>query len=343
MSTAAEFPLPPKVIPIMASMVFYTCVSAFLQFLVMVPFWSAVVRWRAHYNPKRVRHQNHGGEGQPLVENASTIAPALAYFTILKRVYKVEGFKGYYKGFVPYILSMFLFIVVHEVIFKYPRTTPSEGNSQREDTTFRKLTIYFARSLYSWIVHSAYDMPLEIIAHRAITTPYKLPWLSPSKSLGILLSPSERRSPWRLYLLPGYLASRAIMAAYWLGIEPLRVVLVPGNPLDPDHTGKELFQYLLFAGVFALVQTPLQVAIVRLSLQRYHDTEPRGGDDRSGRGRVSKEREAGIQRYSNEDVITLKDTNRFPYTGLFDCVNKIINEEGWKTLMKSGWLTFLGM
>jgi len=31
-----------------------------------------------------------------------------------------------------------------------------------------------------------------------------------------------------------------------------------------------------------------------------------------------------------------------PYLGLADCVKSIINEEGWTTLYRAWWLTFLG-
>ncbi|KAL0070060.1 hypothetical protein AAF712_002957 [Marasmius tenuissimus] len=146
--------------------------------------------------------------------------------------------------------------------------------------------------------------------------------------------------------------ARAAMLAFWLGVGPIREALVPDYvleaPLGQESTAlKATVPYLLFNLLFVLVRTPLQVASVRLSLQKYQDAEAatglRADSDNSRRDRASEEPVAGIRRYSNEDVIVLKDTYRFPYTGLLDCLNTIINEEGWKTLMKSGWLTLLGM
>ncbi|KAK1231025.1 hypothetical protein PQX77_005865 [Marasmius sp. AFHP31] len=323
----------------------------------MEPLSSAVVRWRAHYRPSRIRSQNRYGERQAFIENEGVIAPVLGYFTILKRVYTVEGLMGYYKGLVPHILSILLSMAIF-----FPRTVSSskpssgsgdgmEGDLRREENIFLDSTIAVTKRLFYWIIRSAFSMPLEVIANRAITTSYKLPWLSPAKSLRILLSPTERRSPWKLYLLPGYLISRAIVFAFWLGVGPIRDVLLPDNvrnpPPDQVSTGtKAMIPYILFHILLILVQTPLRVAVVRLSLQRCHDAEVEAGpegNDNSGRGRASEGQVPGVQRYSNEDVIVLKDTYRFPYTGLLDCLNTIINDEGWKTLMKSGWLTFLGM
>ncbi|KAJ8078138.1 hypothetical protein PM082_000344 [Marasmius tenuissimus] len=335
----------------------FTFVSLLLNLLVVVPLSSAVVRWRAHYSPSRVRYQNRYGERQTLVENEGAIAPVLGYFAVLKRVYKVEGLMGYYKGLVPRVLGILLAMAIFS-----PRTVFSlkalggsgndmEGGSQKEDNVFLDTTIIITKRLSHWVVRSALQMSLEIIVNRAIATSYKLPWLSPAKSLRILLSPTERRSPWKLYLLPGYLLSRAIKFAFWLGVGPIRDALMPDGVRNPPPGQrsigtKKVIPYILFHILLMLVQTPLQVAIVRLSLQRYQDAEVEtrpGGNDNFGIGRILEEQVPGIQRYSNEDVIVLKDTYRYPYTGLLDCLNTIINEEGWKTLMKSGWLTFLGM
>jgi len=50
---------------------------------------------------------------------------------------------------------------------------------------------------------SSSNQRTEHLPHRAITTPHKLPYLDAAKSLRVLLTPTERRKPWILYLTPG--------------------------------------------------------------------------------------------------------------------------------------------
>ncbi|KAL0574780.1 hypothetical protein V5O48_007172, partial [Marasmius crinis-equi] len=50
---------------------------------------------------------------------------------------------------------------------------------------------------------------------------------------------------------------------------------------------------------------------------------------------------AGVEQFSSEDVINLRD-DREPYTGFVDCLNKITAEEGWRTLFRAWWMTFIG-
>ncbi|KAL0567537.1 hypothetical protein V5O48_014460 [Marasmius crinis-equi] len=304
--------------------------------LVAIPLTGVLVRWRAHYTPKRARNRNRAGEGQQQQEQE-----VRGYFTILQRVYAIEGLSGFYKGLVPNILSFVCTMAVMTLFF--PRLLPFVRQSEDRgdaksgtDNIFLDPNIALAKRLAYWTTESVFSIPLQIITNRAITTSYKLPWASPTKSLNVLLSQAERRSPWKLYLLPGYTLSRAVMLAFWLGVGPIRHVLLP-DVGKLRVAQQALLPYLLFGLLSALVQTPLQVAGVRLSLQRNQDTESVGGGGRS------EEQVSDVERYSTEDVIVVKDTYRFPYSGLVDCFDTIINEESWKTLLKSGWLTFMGM
>ncbi|KAH8980489.1 hypothetical protein EDB86DRAFT_2979821, partial [Lactarius hatsudake] len=43
--------------------------------------------------------------------------------------------------------------------------------------------------------------------HGSIITPYQLPYFRPLHSLRVLLTPTERRKPWVLYLTPGLFAA----------------------------------------------------------------------------------------------------------------------------------------
>ncbi|GBE81016.1 hypothetical protein SCP_0307390 [Sparassis crispa] len=79
-----------------------------------------------------------------------------------------------------------------------------------------------AYGLFSMLV----SLPATIKTYRSITTPHKLPYFRPVYSL--LLTPTERRKPWILYLTPGLLLSQilhVVCTAFIL--RALRSFLVP--------------------------------------------------------------------------------------------------------------------
>ncbi|KAL0576536.1 hypothetical protein V5O48_005456 [Marasmius crinis-equi] len=198
----------------------------------------------------------------------------------------------------------------------------------------------------------AIEIPAEILVNRATTTQYKLPWVSRDKASKALLSEYERRSLWRLYSIPGYSAARIIMVVFSIGVWPVTRVLLlsiwgPEDNFPLFERGmipfvlRGMMPLALLGILFALVMAPLQVACVRLSLQRYRDPDS-ASESGTGSG-GSGEQVPGLEKYPEGGVIRLKDTDRFPYTGLVDCLDTIIKEEGWKTLLKTGWLAFFGL
>lgn len=109
----------------------------------------------------------------------------------------------------------------------------------------------------------------------AITTPYKLPWLNGIYSLRVLLSPTERRRPWILFLTPGLLVSEVVRILYVvLFMHPFRVLILPstldeelGSPHQP-LTFARFSIYLGLAIISTVIMCPLEVISTRLSLQR---------------------------------------------------------------------------
>lgn len=95
------------------------------------------------------------------------------------------------------------------------------------------------------------------------------------QSLRTLLTPTERRRPWILYLTPGLLASEVlhiIVVVLFLG--PLRRFLIPaftkpGLALSDISTFK-LAVYLVIVALSTFILTPLEVISTRLSIQRNH-------------------------------------------------------------------------
>ena len=82
---------------------------------------------------------------------------------------------------------------------------------------------------------------------RSITTPYRLPYFAPMQSLRALLTPTERRRPWIIYLTPGLFAAQFMHLAYKIVLMgTLRRWLLPDlHSEDSELDGVALFPPLL--------------------------------------------------------------------------------------------------
>jgi hypothetical protein len=95
-------------------------------------------------------------------------------------------------------------------------------------------------------------------------------------SLRILLTPTERRRPWILYLTPGLLAAEVLhIVIVVMGLGPLRRLLVP--PLShkseqalADISIVKLCIYFVIVVLSTAILTPLEVIATRLAIQRNH-------------------------------------------------------------------------
>jgi len=93
------------------------------------------------------------------------------------------------------------------------------------------------------------------------------------KSIRILLTPTERRKPWVLYLTPGLLAAEVLhITIVVLGLGPLRRILLPMSDASPfgDISPVRLAIYLVIVCLSTAVLTPLEVIATRLAIQRNH-------------------------------------------------------------------------
>ncbi|KAL6302114.1 hypothetical protein BKA93DRAFT_818693 [Sparassis latifolia] len=136
-----------------------------IPLIIAVPLTGALVRLRANYNPKEHQLDPEGNvEAHP--------GPVVtSFFGMLRRVKRIEGWSGLYKGMMPTLLAS---------------------------------AVLAAYGLFSMLV----SLPATIKTYRSITTPHKLPYFRPVYSL--LLTPTERRKPWILYLTPGLLLSQIL-------------------------------------------------------------------------------------------------------------------------------------
>uniref|UniRef100_A0A0W0G615 Mitochondrial carrier n=1 Tax=Moniliophthora roreri TaxID=221103 RepID=A0A0W0G615_MONRR len=292
--------------------------SSLLSLAITVPLNGALVRYRAHYNPSRIQLGENG---------ASNPSPVTGYFSVLKRVYRLEGCSGLYKGFSPTFVAFVFILSVLAAYLRFDFSTP------RIPWRFDDLGIL--GSILFGLLSMVVGIPMQVLANRAIVTPYKLPYTNPLTCARILLSPTERRKPWNLYLLPGLFTAFVAQLFISIAVVPMiRILLLPFNGTFNPLSALAATGYFFFALACSAVQAPLQVVIVRLSIQRSHS------DDNSSE---AVEAEAyGVETYSDEEVITLKDEQEY-YHGLQDCLNTIIAEEGWRTLFRAWWLTALGM
>ncbi|KAL5528628.1 hypothetical protein ACEPAF_7764 [Sanghuangporus sanghuang] len=295
-----------------------------LSFLVAVPLFGTLVRFRANYTPKGLQLDGEGGV-QP-----HTGPVVNSYFAMFMRVKRLEGWPGLYKGFMPTLISS-LFIVAFITVL--PGTPVAHtGGHKKYSAPVEGIWNRLAYSLFMMI----FSLPVTVITNRAITTPYKLPWLNAAYSLRILLTASERRRPWLLYLTPGLMVSEVLRVLYIILImDPLRLLLFP---MDAKLSFARLSAYLGLAFVSTIIICPLEVVSTRLSMQRNHAT--------SDFTPVAQEEDSvmtdAVYSAAEEDVIGLRNEDD-PYLGCIDCAKRIVNEEGYSTLFRAWWLVFIPM
>ncbi|KAJ7633320.1 hypothetical protein DFH06DRAFT_1479594 [Mycena polygramma] len=302
--------------------VFTTILSLALTFGITMPFVGVLVRYRANYVPKggAVRLDDEAGPGAALISDSS-----LSYFGMMKRVHRIEGWAGLYKGLMPSItaslLIAVLFVPVTVVLGMGHRAVPHGGVHLAPQAGPHFWTITFAASILPVLLL----IPAQIIINRAITTPHKLAAFEPRTALRILLSPAERAQPLRLYLAPGVALALLLEG---LIAPALSLLHQAARPLP---RGAFLGGTLPVVLVATALLTPLEVMLARLTLQR-RGPEPAATND------------AAPVYTATDSVMDFRtESGAVPYTGLVDCARKIVAEEGWVVLTRAWWLTAFGM
>jgi hypothetical protein len=113
---------------------------------------------------------------------------------------------------------------------------------------------------------------------RSITTPYRLPFIGPLHSLRVLLTPTELRKPWILYLTPGLLATELLHISYVvIALRALRHMLLPSLSQSDDSqlqdlSPRSLIVYLAISLFSTAILCPLEVISTRLAVQRNHES-----------------------------------------------------------------------
>ncbi|KAF7361842.1 hypothetical protein MVEN_00528700 [Mycena venus] len=300
---------------------FFLVPSLAISLFFVVPLSGVLVRFRANYTPRGLSLDT---EGSAVPHTGPVVS---SYFSMFRRVLKIEGFQGLYKGLMPTFITA---LTVSLAILTFMDSPGHRHNSYRAPTAGILGTF-----LYS-ILMMLISLPSAIITYRAITTPHRLPYFGLMKSLRVLLTPTERRKPWIIYLTPGLLASQCLHVAYvTLVLAPLHRLLVPldsesgpGTVAYPEISPIKLSIYFVVVIVSAAILTPLEVMSTRLAIQRNQASAEYNS--------VSQEVDGDA-----EEVAELR-TEAEPYTGLVDCAKTIINEEGFRALYRAWWITLLG-
>lgn len=300
-----------------------------ISLAIVVPLTGCLVRLRANYNPKGLQLDSEG-EVQP--HTGPVITTLLA---MVKRVYRIEGWPGLYKGLMPTLLSTAVMTIFLSLVLGSKR--PHHGSYRSPDTGVLGTLAYSTFMMFI-------SLPTVILSYRAITTPHKLPYFGLMHSLRVLLTPTERRQPWILYLTPGLLAAQVLHITYIvLILGTLRRLLLPalskpGVPAPEDYPLVRLGPFTVLVLLSTIILTPLEVIATRLAIQRNHAAPEFNSVSQEEDGDAEEAAEfAGAE----EDVIGLRN-EADPYLGLVDCAKRITDEEGWGSLYRAWWLTMLG-
>ncbi|KAI0743918.1 mitochondrial carrier [Daedaleopsis nitida] len=288
---------------------------------ITVPLTGALVRLRANYNPKALQLDPEGNV------NVHTGPIVTSFFGMLRRVYRIEGWAGLFKGLMPTATASV--IMTGFAVAALDSKRLAHGRVDPPDVGVIATLVY---GIFGMLV----ALPAAIITYRAIVTPYRLPWFAPIYSLRILLTPTERRRPWVLYLTPGLLAAQVIHIAYVvIFLRSLRKLL-----LAHGFSSYKFGVYLAIEMLSTAITCPIEVMTTKLAIQRNHSTSEYNSVEQEVEDDAVEAPEYAEYSGQEEDVIGLRH-ERDPYLGFVDCAKRIIDEEGWQTLYRAWWVTLL--
>lgn len=313
---------------------------------ISVPIAGAIVRLRANYTPKGLQlNQEEDINESSHVAPEARVGPAVnGIINMVRRIYRLEGWPGFYKGYMTALASTML-LTIWAVL-----TIPGHAKYRPRGQMHIPATGIIRGLLYGFGALIV-SIPYEILFNRAVCTPHRLPWFRPMESLRIILTPYEVRKPWVLYLTPGLVAARMLIVVWVVAVARIvRAMLLPsladglGNARDAEDQNRmtkhlnptNVMIFLLFSMSSTAVLCPLEVLATRLSVQRNH---PSTDADVAIDGMADP---AADYIGEEEDVIALR-SEEDPYLGLVDCARRMIDEEGPGSLFRAWWLTMLAV
>ncbi|KAF8653576.1 hypothetical protein AX16_003886 [Volvariella volvacea WC 439] len=301
----------PLAVKILSSVITLALVVALVH-----PITNVIVRFRADYSPKPVYLQSEDGAVLPL----PTVG-VHSVFGMIRRIWLIEGIGGFYKGYLPTAISAIVVFLVSVAVLGIDAIELSYNEWPR---------LSAPESITACFILTVLALPITVVTFRAITTPYVLPYFNVLKSCRLLFTPTERRRPWSIYLIPGLLiTSLARNATYLLILAPLRRLLLPPfDTSDPQVAADKLTLFIALVALATVITTPLEVVETRLAIQQYHA-------DLTDASQTHRDEEGLV-----DDVISYRRGDD-PYIGLLDATDRITHEEGRYILFRAWWFTFL--
>ncbi|KAI0818903.1 hypothetical protein BC629DRAFT_684953 [Irpex lacteus] len=296
--------------------------------LITTPLTGTLVRLRANFNPKSIRLDDEG--------NVDTQRPATSFFGMFARVKRLEGWSGLYKGSLPLLIEINLLFTFVLYVLKPERVMYGSGFP----------SIGPLGTLIYLIVALLLNLVSTVFTYRAITAPHPLSYFRPLQSMRTLLSPTERRRPWIIFTTPGLFAALSLRIVYKIIFLALVDTLVIGRSNESQSvkivflgpTAVKCLIALLLLGT--VLVCPLEVAATKLAIQRNHAGLEYSSLVIEEENRVSGD--YGDYSPLEEEVVRLRHGGD-PYVGLWDCLNKVIVEEGWTALFRAWWFTALSL
>ncbi|SJL10717.1 uncharacterized protein ARMOST_14110 [Armillaria ostoyae] len=275
-----------------------------ISLAVTVPFTGTLVRFRANYTPK-----------SRIALDEENVAPtgffSYTYLGMARRVYRIEGWKGFFKGYATLFFSFLCICVGVALLTNYqpfvwrgvPRIPP----------------LGIVGTAVTILLSIILSVPYRVLVHRSMITPYELSILHPIQSWNALLVPT---------LFPSGLLSVTafITVASAVVFGPIRNLLLTwANQLVYPISNLPLALYYILAIVFTIMITPLDMIATRLAVQ--------------GSFAIGETEESSLV---GETAVQLRDEQvEVPYTGVVDCATRIWDEEGWPVLYRGWWFTLL--
>ncbi|KAJ7579106.1 hypothetical protein C8J56DRAFT_336647 [Mycena floridula] len=288
-------------------------VSLTATLAIAIPLTGILIRVRANFVPKRLQLTTEDGEeAVPGIVNS--------YFGILKRVYRIEGWGGLYKGFWSYLILGLLVIIIGAA-----SQSPPHEPVALED---RLCTVG------KNIIYAVLLLPANVLIYRSVVTPYKLSsWAYWRQNLHILFSPAERKGIWRIYMIPGLVVAivcEVVLAN--IGIVPLFAYINAAPPTE-IHIFLQGVAMILVVVLTTMALTPVEVVFAKLATQRH-----------PAREEITEDPEfvMAVKYASDGEEIIETRHEQEPYTSFIHCFTIVINEEGWQELYRVWWAVTLG-
>ncbi|KAG6855775.1 hypothetical protein H0H87_010984, partial [Tephrocybe sp. NHM501043] len=280
----------------------------------------------------------HAGIGHAVdVSSAAQLETRPTFFGVARRILQLEGKGGLYKGIIPTLIVSFVTTVfsMNHLSRLYISPSPSTLGQTLVQSLFNTLFYSFA---LVWV-------------YRSITVRTKLEIFGTSikDAIGALFNYNERARPYNT-ITPALLSALLgqILLEFFV-FQPLRNLIKPDQQAQPVDA--IYFWRLGATGLVLLADTmisaPLNVITTRLAAQRSYGGPIILAEEQPAIiSQVVEEKaldqDSEVQPSAESVAVRYRGDGLEPYTSVYDCATKIVEEEGWGVLYRGWFVIFLG-